>query len=262
MNLAVNARDAMAPEGGRVTITTSLAPAASVAALGPVGLADQDHLLIEVSDTGPGVPPEIKDRIFEPFFTTKDVGKGTGLGLSTVYGIIGQMDGAIAVADAPGGGAAFRIYLPAHQGEAALEPAAAAAPGAADLTGAGRILVVEDEDAVRTFVVTALEDCGYEVTAVADGEEALELLATDSAFDLVITDVMMPSVDGPTLVRRARAEHGLASRVIFMSAYAENSVREQISATGDAVYIQKPFPLKALAAKVKQTLAGPPAEAA
>ncbi|MBI1364593.1 MAG: response regulator [Alphaproteobacteria bacterium] len=256
MNLAVNARDAMGPAGGKLTIRTSLVPAQEISAANIPNLGAGDHLLIEVLDTGPGVPKEIADKIFDPFFTTKEEGKGTGLGLSTVYGIIGQMEGAIAVGDAPGGGAAFRIYLPAYQGEPVEEEATLPA-SPADLTGAGRILVVEDEDAVRGFVVAALEDCGYEVTAVGDGEEALEALAEDEeGFDLVISDVMMPEMDGPTLISRARVEYGLKSKVIFMSAYAETAVREQLDRVDEAQYIQKPFSLKGLAAKVKTTLAG------
>ncbi len=263
MNLAVNARDAMGASGGKLTIRTSLVPAADIAAAAP-SLSTGDHLLIEVADTGPGVPKEIADKIFDPFFTTKEIGKGTGLGLSTVHGIIGQMEGAITVDDASGGGAIFRIYLPAYRGEAIEEaPEKAAPPGPADLSGAGRILVVEDEDAVRGFVVAALEDCGYEVTATADGEEALEALGADAdGFDLIISDVMMPVIDGPTLIARARAEFDLKAKVIFMSAYAETAVREQLDGITGAGYIQKPFTLKGLAAKVKESLAAPDSLAA
>ncbi|MGE0409679.1 MAG: response regulator [Amphiplicatus sp.] len=262
MNLAVNARDAMGAGGGRLTIRTSLVPAAEIAAAAIPHLGAGDHLLIEVADTGPGVPKAIADKIFDPFFTTKEMGKGTGLGLSTVHGIIGQMEGAITLADAPGGGALFRLYLPAYQGEPEAEEAPAQA-GPVDLTGAGRILVVEDEDAVRNFVVAALEDCGYEATATADGAEALETLAADrDGFDLVISDVMMPEIDGPSFIARARAEHGLKAPVIFMSAYAETAMREQLDAIADAGYIQKPFTLKGLAARVKITLSAVEAEAA
>lgn len=256
MNLAVNARDAMGPSGGRLTIRTRLAGVAEIEAAAVPNLGAGDHLLIEVADTGPGVPKEIADKIFDPFFTTKEEGKGTGLGLSTVYGIIGQMDGAITVGEAEGGGAAFRIYLPAWEGAAAAEEIAPAEARRGDLTGAGRILVVEDEDAVRNFVVAALEDRGYEVTSTADGEEALEVLAEDEeGFDLVISDVMMPEMDGPTLVAKAR-ESGLEAKIIFMSAYAETAVREQLDTIPGAGYIQKPFTLKGLAAKVKETLEG------
>lgn len=258
MNLAVNARDAMAPEGGKLTITTKLATADEIKKAGLPGLDAQDHLLIEVTDTGPGVPTEIVDRIFDPFFTTKDEGKGTGLGLSTVYGVIGQMGGAIFLDSEEGKGATFRIYLPAFDGEieAEVDEDAATAPPSADYTGSGRILVVEDEDPVRAFVVATLERSGYEVTAVEDGIDALELFEDgDTDFDLVISDVMMPEVDGPTLVERARAERGLSAGVIFMSGYAESNVREQLDKISDAGYIQKPFPMAALGAKVKETLA-------
>jgi two-component system cell cycle sensor histidine kinase/response regulator CckA len=255
MNLAVNARDAMGPGGGKLTIRTSAIPSAEVAALGHQGLGAGEHLLIEISDTGPGVAKEIRDRIFEPFFTTKGEGKGTGLGLASVYGVITQLGGAITVGDAEGGGALFRIYLPAHEGPVEALPPAPAHEGPVDLTGVGRILVVEDEEAVRTFVVRALEDCGYEVTTVENAEEGLELIGEDpKGFDLVVSDVMMPDIDGPTLISRARSEHGLSARVLFMSAYAETTVRDQIDSLDDVAYIQKPFTLKGLAAKVKQAI--------
>jgi two-component system cell cycle sensor histidine kinase/response regulator CckA len=254
MNLAVNARDAMAPDGGTLTIKTQGLSAEEVRALEIPDFQAQDCLLIEVSDSGPGVPKEIAGKIFDPFFTTKAEGKGTGLGLSTVHGIIGQMEGAILLGEADGGGAVFGIYLPSCRD--AVEEAKPL-PSAADLTGAGRILVVEDEDAVRTFVVAALEDCGYEVTAVGDGEEALEALGAEGGdFDLVISDVMMPELDGPSMIARARSEHALKAKVVFMSAYAETAVREQLDQVSDAGYIQKPFTLKGLAAKVKDALNG------
>lgn len=260
MNLAVNARDAMAPKGGVLTISTRLVPEAEIETIAAPGLIAQDYVLIEVADTGPGVPPDIADKIFDPFFTTKETGKGTGLGLSTVYGVIRQMEGSIALNSEPGKGAAFRIYLPAHHAE---EPAAreaetsAPAPSASetqDLTGAGRILIVEDEDPVRAFVVAVLTDCGYEVDEAADGEEALEILEEDAAYDLVLSDVMMPDLDGPSLVQKAREDLGLEAKVIFMSAYAETAVRDQLDMIDGADYIQKPFTLKGVAAQVKKTL--------
>ncbi|MFQ5563410.1 MAG: ATP-binding protein [Parvularculaceae bacterium] len=260
MNLAVNARDAIAPEGGVLTIRTKAMSAEDVKATSLPGLSEQDHLLIEVSDTGPGVPEEIADKIFDPFFTTKDVGKGTGLGLSTVHGVIGQMGGKIFLDNTDGGGAVFRIYLPARLAVEDEEPeeivAAEPVPGAvADVTGAGRVLVVEDEDPVRSFVVNTLERCGYEVTEAEDGDEALEILAEDAdGFDLIISDVMMPEVDGPTLIERARARSHAPKAILFMSAYAETTVREQLNAIEGAAYIQKPFSLNALATRVKELL--------
>lgn len=266
MNLAVNARDAMAPKGGTLAIRTQAVSAQEAKSRGVPGLLDQDYVLIEVSDTGPGVPEEIADKIFDPFFTTKEAGKGTGLGLSTVYGIIRQLDGVIALKSAPGAGATFEIYLPAYEQEDAAETAAAPSPAVSardrepqDLTGAGRILIVEDEDPVRNFVVATLSDCGYEVSEAADAEEALEILEEDMDFDLVISDVMMPDIDGPTMIKEARERLGLKSKVIFMSAYAEAAVREQLDLIEGAGYIQKPFTLQGVAAQVKQALY-PPAE--
>ncbi|MEO0879643.1 MAG: ATP-binding protein [Pseudomonadota bacterium] len=259
MNLAVNARDAMAPDGGKLTISTRHITAEDVKAAAVSGLDAQDCVLIEVKDTGPGVPPEIAAQIFDPFFTTKAEGKGTGLGLSTVHGVIGQMGGAIALDSDEGKGATFRIYLPASEGEIEHDDEAAATAretAAADYTGSGRILVVEDEDPVRAFVVATLERSGYEVIAAEDGVDALDLLEEDkSEFDLVISDVMMPEIDGPTLVERARAEWGLAASVIFMSGYAEAAVRDQLDKIDGAGYLQKPFPMAALGAKVKDALA-------
>ena len=259
MNLAVNARDAMAPAGGKLTIRTRRISADDVPALKLPNLGDMDHVMIEVADTGPGVPADIQAKIFDPFFTTKESGRGTGLGLSTVYGVIRQMGGAIALESEKGKGAAFRIYLPAHDETEPIEEAAAApaARGAepADLTGAGRILVVEDEDSVRNFVLATLGDCGYEITEAEDGEDALEILEEEGAdFDLVLSDVMMNIMDGPTFVAAAREKFGLKAKVIFMSAYAEAAVRDQLDQIDGAGYIQKPFTVKGLAGMVKQTL--------
>lgn len=255
MNLAVNARDAMAPGGGRLTIRTRLAPSDEICAISIPGLGSGEHVLIEVTDTGPGVPVDIIEKIFDPFFTTKEEGKGTGLGLSTVHGIIGQMGGAITIENGAEGGAVFKVYLPAHQG--GLDEDEAAAPAAApagDFSGTGRILVVEDEDPVRAFVVATLERSGYEVTPAGDGVAALEILKDDREFDLIVTDVMMPEIDGPSLIDRARVEFGVTSSVIFMSGYAEAAVREQMDQLGGVGYIQKPFPMAELGARVKEAL--------
>ncbi len=259
MNLAVNARDAMAPSGGKLTIRTQRIAAEDVPALKLPSLGDTDHVMIEVGDTGPGVPAEIQAKIFDPFFTTKESGRGTGLGLSTVYGVIRQMGGAIALESDEGKGAAFRIYLPAHDETEPVEEAESVQTPLmrepADLTGAGRILVVEDEDSVRNFVLATLGDCGYEITEAEDGEDALEILEEEGAdFDLVLSDVMMNIMDGPTFVAEARQKFGLKAKVIFMSAYAEAAVRDQLDQIDGAGYIQKPFTVKGLAGMVKQTL--------
>ncbi|WP_306253130.1 ATP-binding protein [Parvularcula sp. IMCC14364] len=261
MNLAVNARDAM-PEGGALTIETKLIPGSAVADYGYAVLEEVDQVLIEVSDTGSGVPPEIADKIFEPFFTTKAEGKGTGLGLSTVYGIIGQMGGRIFLDNRIGEGATFRIFLPAYEvdeEEEAQEAAAAAdarrkSSEPADLTGKGRILIVEDEDGVRAVIVRTLQMCGYEIVEASDGDEALEIIEDDDgAFDLVLTDIMMPEMDGPTLIQEAGDKLGKA-KIIFMSGYAETAMRDKLGAIEGAGYLQKPFSIKVVAAKVKEAL--------
>jgi len=263
MNLAVNARDAMAPKGGKLTIETRIINADDVARLPHPDLGEQDHLMISISDTGPGIAKDIAGKIFDPFFTTKEIGKGTGLGLSTVYGIIGQMGGAIILDKDEGKGAIFNIYLPAHtptENDAVREAAKPAAIAAepSDLTGDGRILIVEDEGAVRNFVVATLNDCGYSIVEAEDGDEALEIIEeSNEKFDLVITDVMMPVMDGPSMIAKARSDFGLKSPVIFMSGYAESAVRDQLDIIEGAGYIQKPFTLKGLAAKVKQILSPP-----
>ncbi|MFC2951277.1 ATP-binding protein [Marinicaulis aureus] len=264
MNLAVNARDAMGVGGGALTIRTQSVSAEEAKARNIPGLLDQEYVLIEVSDTGPGVPQEIADKIFDPFFTTKAMGKGTGLGLSTVYGIIRQLDGVISLKSEEGKGATFEIYLPAYDAPEAVvetpkETKQTRAREPQDLTGAGRVLIVEDEDPVRNFVVATLTDCGYEVSEAADAEEALELLEEDMDFDLVVSDVMMPDIDGPTMVKQARETLGLQSKIIFMSAYAEAAVRDQLDLIEGAGYIQKPFTLQGIASTVKDTLY-PPAE--
>ncbi len=261
MNIAVNARDAMAPKGGKLTITTKLVPAHEIGECAAAGLVEEDHVLIDITDTGPGVPQEIADKIFDPFFTTKDIGKGTGLGLSTVHGVIGQMGGAITLTSEPGKGASFKIFLPAYEGEveeSKTPPPQQQRSEPSDLTGDGRILIVEDEDAVRNFVIATLKDCGYEVVAAEDGEAALEIFEEEGAsFDLVLTDVMMPVLDGPSMIQEAREKFGLKAEVIFMSGYAEAAVREQLDAVTGAGYIQKPFTLQSIAAQVKQKLSPP-----
>ena len=253
INLAVNARDAM-PDGGTLTIRTkSVGPDDRLVqhySVMPAG----HYVLIEVTDTGEGIAPENLNKIFEPFFTTKSVGKGTGLGLSTVYGIIKQTGGFIFVESAPGEGATFRVYLPVHA-EAASEEKAAAAPQATDLTGRGTILLVEDEDAVRMFAARALTNKGYRVLEAGSGEEALALVRENAAeIDLLISDVVMPNMDGQTLVAEAkRIRPDL--RVIFISGYAEDVFkRGGGELTGDAAFLPKPFSLKQLAESVKAAL--------
>ncbi|MEM8987693.1 MAG: response regulator [Pseudomonadota bacterium] len=259
MNLAVNARDAMLPEGGVLTISTQNIGSSDVGRFAKEEIEARDYVMIEVADTGAGVASEIADKIFEPFFTTKEVGKGTGLGLSTVYGIVKQTEGHIFMESAEGEGATFRIFLPAYT--ASAEEAAAAAPVAPvvatpeDLTGKGKVLVVEDEDPVRSFVVRALSARGYDVIEACDGEEALEVIEANAGdIDLMVSDIMMPGLDGPALLKRARGMLGEA-KVIFISGYAETAMREDLAEFDDVEFLPKPFTLKTLAAKVKESLA-------
>ena len=163
VNLVVNARDAMS-DGGKITLRTRNFPVSECAELKEMAIVPADYVLVEVEDTGHGIPPEVRAKIFEPFFTTKDVGKGTGLGLSMVYGIIKQTGGYVFCESEPGQGATFRILLPRRQGDEADEPVKKeAAKPAADLTGRGAILLVEDEEAVRAFASRALASRGYTV---------------------------------------------------------------------------------------------------
>ena len=269
INLAVNARDAM-PGGGTLTIRTSNAAVPAPVQHGSEVLPAGEYLLIEVADTGTGIAKETIEHIFEPFFTTKEVGAGTGLGLSTVYGIVRQTGGVIFVDSVPGEGAAFKIYLPryvesaedAKAGAAAERPAAArpAPPdepaGDVDLTGEGTVLLVEDEAAVRMFGARALRNKGYKVLEADNGEGALEVIGNASQpIDLIISDVVMPGMDGHTLIKRVRRELPDV-KVILISGYAEDVAAAEIERDPTIHFLAKPFTLKGLAGKVKELMAG------
>ena len=214
--------------------------------------------MIEVADNGPGIPPDAMAKIFEPFFTTKPVGEGTGLGLAMVYGVVKQADGWIHVDSAPGKGAAFRIFLPVYVPPAADASAPAkpakAKPAARDLSGAGRILFVEDEDVVRGVAARLLRARGYEVIEAADGEEAL-ILAEENAgkIDLLISDVIMPGLDGPTLLKKAR-KYLDGAPVMFISGYAEAEFSDLLEGETGVTFLAKPLDIKVLAERVKQQL--------
>jgi two-component system cell cycle sensor histidine kinase/response regulator CckA len=270
MNLAVNARDAMRSQGkaspdqkapGVVRIRTARVGQAEAKALGYTAAPDGEFAMIEVADTGPGIPPELLTKIFEPFFTTKPVGEGTGLGLATVYGIVKQADGWIAVDSKVGEGTAFRIFLPVYippvgAAQPAAEPAPKARPAARDLSGVGRILFVEDEDAVRGVAARLLRARGYEVIEACDGEEALVLAEQHAGqIDLLISDVIMPGLDGPTLLKKARKFLGDAP-VMFISGYAEAEFSDLLEGEAGVTFLPKPLDIKILAEKVKQQLAG------
>jgi two-component system, cell cycle sensor histidine kinase and response regulator CckA len=258
INLAVNARDAM-PNGGRLTIRTANVRPAQPLRRGHEVMPAGDYVLIEVRDTGIGIAPDNLARIFEPFFSTKEVGSGTGLGLSTVYGIVKQTGGFVFVDSNPGTGTAFEIYLPRHQaGEVEVVAAeridAAEPPVPKDLTGTGTVILVEDDDAVRTFGGRALRNKGYRVIEAKSGETALDLVRHASGrINLLITDVVMPQMDGPELIREVpRIDPDI--KVIFISGYTEDAFRQRLGSDSDIHFLAKPFSLKQLAIKVKEVI--------
>ena len=250
MNLVVNARDAIATRG-TITVTTRMATPADAPERERAIMPQGDYVAIAVSDTGSGISPENISKIFDPFFTTKEVGKGTGLGLSTVYGIIKQSSGFIFADSAPGKGTTFTLFLPACEAPMASEKDATT-QGPADLWGKGKLLLVEDEDAVRAFAVKALERKGYTVLGAASGEEALQQLEAEDDIELMISDVVMPGMDGPALVRAARARWPQL-KVIMMSGYAEEQLRKSLEAP-DIGFLPKPFGLNDLALAVKAAM--------
>ena len=279
VNLAVNARDAMAG-GGRLQVRTSNVTKSDSARYQAKGMPAADYVLVEVADSGTGIPAKIVDKIFEPFFSTKEVGKGTGLGLSTVYGIIKQTGGFVYVDSVEHQGATFRIFLPRYvataqdlAAEAAAEreamalKAPAAANGAAagdagqraasaDLTGEGTILLVEDEEGLRQLNARGLTSRGYTVLEAGNGVEAIDVLEkSDKRVDLVVSDVVMPEMDGPTLLRELRTRDP-SLKIIFVSGYAEDAFQKHLPADGQQfAFLAKPFTLKQLVNAVKETMA-------
>lgn len=267
MNLAVNARDAINSNGahgtargdksrrkteGRISLMTRSLSSSEVTKIGSEVLPAADYTVLIVQDNGGGIPGEVLPKLFEPFFTTKEQGKGTGLGLSTAYGIVKQSGGFIFadnVTDNGGRtiGARFTIYFPVHHGEAPRKREAAA-PVSSDWSVGGRVLLVEDEDMVRAVAERALSRAGYEVTACPGGEEGLSAIESGAEFDLVVSDVVMPGMDGPAMVRAIR-EQRPDLPVLFMSGYAEENLRSEIDIP-DMHFIAKPFSVAAISDKV------------
>jgi two-component system cell cycle sensor histidine kinase/response regulator CckA len=263
VNLAVNARDAM-PDGGKLTVRTANVTTEESGHLAYKGMPAADYVRIDISDTGTGIPPEIVDKIFEPFFSTKEVGKGTGLGLSTVYGIVKQTGGFIYVDSEAGKGTSFRIFLPRHHPEQEVQPDPLAANGAAkepaeakpraDLTGQGTILLVEDEEGLRSLNARGLRSRGYSVIEASNGIEALEALEEkNGAVDLVVSDVVMPEMDGPTLLKTMRGRNP-DLKIIFVSGYAEDAFEKSLPENQQFAFLPKPFTLSQLVAAVKETM--------
>jgi two-component system cell cycle sensor histidine kinase/response regulator CckA len=270
VNLAVNARDAM-PDGGKLTVRTCNVTAAESAQLAFKGMPSAEYVRIDVGDTGTGIPADIRDKIFEPFFSTKEVGKGTGLGLSTVYGIVKQTGGFIYVDSEEGKGTTFSIFLPRHHAEkevpAESQAEAAGANGAArelaaeppkprtDLTGQGIILLVEDEEGLRSLNARGLRSRGYSVIEASNGVEAMEVFEENNDnVDLVVSDVVMPEMDGPTLLKAMR-ERNPEVKIIFVSGYAEDAFEKSLPENQQFAFLPKPFTLSQLVAAVKETMA-------
>ncbi|WP_372928296.1 cell cycle histidine kinase CckA [Methyloceanibacter sp.] len=260
INLAVNARDAM-PDGGKLSIRTANVSEPQSRELSLSHMPPGEYVMIEVRDTGTGMSEEVKQKIFEPFFSTKEIGRGTGLGLSTVYGIIKQTGGYIFADSEEGDGTAMRVYLPRHvKGAAEIDQEPAKLDHKPepekpkDLTGRGTVLLVEDEDAVRSFAARALGTRGYRVLEASTGAEALEVFEEHHGeVDLVVSDVVMPEMDGPTLMKELR-EQNRDLKIIFISGYAEDAFRRNLDEKEDFMFLQKPFDLKELAATVKAAL--------
>ncbi|KAB0266916.1 cell cycle histidine kinase CckA [Microvirga brassicacearum] len=257
VNLAVNARDAM-PDGGKLVIRTMNLPESEAARLHVSGMPAADYVVVEVSDSGTGMDAGVMEKIFEPFFTTKEMGKGTGLGLSTVFGIVKQSGGFIDVDSKLGRGTIFRIYMPRHIPEAHelpddTKPETVKKP-AADMTGQGTILLVEDEDPVRAVNSRALSARGYTVLEAASGVEAMQIIeARGAPVDLVVSDVVMPEMDGPTLLGELRKLYP-DLKVIFVSGYAEDAFRRNLPEGEEFNFLPKPFSLRQLVETVKQVI--------
>jgi two-component system cell cycle sensor histidine kinase/response regulator CckA len=268
VNLATNARDAMTPKDagiprdGRLTVRTLCVNAEEARAHGHAPIEDGTYVLIEVEDTGIGIKPEDQAKIFRPFHSTKERGHGTGLGLATCYGIVKQSGGYIFFSSSYGKGTTFRIYLPTYEPsveeEAELEERSRQAlepPKSTDVAGRGRILLVEDIQPLRRSTARNLEDCGFEVMEAENGEEALEILGENlGAFDIIISDVSMPLMGGPEMLRAATPEMLGAAKVLFLSGYAPESFSKLLEQY-PVSYMSKPVGLPELAARVKELLA-------
>ena len=246
INLAINARDAM-PEGGRLTITTANVHEADE------GQMKGPHVLVTVTDTGTGMKPETKAKVFEPFFTTKGVGKGTGLGLATVHGIIEQSGGRITLDSELGRGTTFHIRLPRHAGaEDAFVTTTAAAPSR-EAGGSETILLVDDNEELRRVVKRMLSRAGYQVIEAASGAAALAHLDRGGRVDLVLSDVMMPEMNGRSVLEAVRQRHRDV-RVLLMSGYNYDAAVRGMAQRGDVAFIEKPFTAEKLLQKLREVL--------
>ncbi len=248
LNLVVNARDAM-PRGGGLRITTSNSDLRTGFDVYEPPVVPGHYVRMEVSDDGPGIPEELHAKIFEPFFTTKEVGEGTGMGLATVYGIIKQSKGYVWVDSSPGRGTTFEILLP-RSSRTRTEPRPPAI--AAVAVGSETVLLVEDEDAVRTLTGSILKEFGYRVLEAASGRQAMEICATEGGrIDLLLTDLVMPEMWGDELAWRLRSAFPRI-RVLYLSGYGDR--RQKRRSSGDGSFLEKPFTAERLLEKVREVL--------
>jgi nitrogen-specific signal transduction histidine kinase len=251
LNLAVNARDAM-PRGGILTIRTANVSFDQKTNSRSRALEIGEYVMLAVSDNGVGMTDEVKEHLFEPFFTTKGVGKGTGLGLATCYGIVSQSGGDIRVYSEPGSGTTLKIYLP--RTDAAPEHTSQAEsnvlPG-----GKESVLIVEDDKAVRKFIASVLDECGYQVQEAANAMEALLCIENGTVFDLVVTDVIMPQMSGRDLYDRIKA-HTPDAKVLFISGYTDDALASLGVLNCDSSFLEKPFSPARLTRKIRQVLDG------
>jgi CheY-like chemotaxis protein len=254
LNLVVNARDAM-PDGGKLMIETANMEMDATYAAANEDLDPGEFVVLAVTDTGFGMPSEISSRAFEPFFTTKDVGKGSGLGLSMIYGFAHQSKGHAKIYSEEGHGTTVRIFLPREDGRDSMAPLARASDEVEERTGQGEIiLVVEDDKAVREFVVTILDGLNYRVLQAVDGAGALAILESEVAVDLLFTDVVIPGgMSGRQVADRAR-ELRPGLKVVFTSGYTRNSVLQQGKLDDSAHFIAKPYRVDDLATKIRAVL--------
>lgn len=249
LNLAVNARDAM-PDGGELRLST--ANVELPAAGGPQDLHPGRYLVLSVEDTGTGISPELRERVFEPFFTTKPLGEGTGMGLAMVYGSVKNHGGTVELTSEVGKGSRFCIWLPVTEGQ----PAGKSGKHPA-YRGTGRLLVVDDEELVRSSVARLLKSMGYEVTTAGDGQEALEVYrAAPAGFDLVLLDLGMPRMDGLACLQALKA-HAPAARVLISTGYATDGAAQRALEGGACGCLYKPYEMGALADAVRQALRPP-----
>jgi signal transduction histidine kinase/ActR/RegA family two-component response regulator len=252
LNLVVNARDAM-PKGGKVTIETENALLDEAYADAHPDVRPGPYAAIAVSDTGCGMAREVLAHLFEPFFTTKETGKGTGLGLSTAYGIVKQSGGHISVYSEPGKGSTFRVFLPRTDRETVTEKKD---PSPVALRGTETVLVVEDDEVIRTIASRMLRAHGYTVLTAPDGDSALTVCGrSDAPVDLLLTDVVMPRMGGRDLADRLAALHP-ALRVLYMSGYTAGAIADHGVLEAGVALLQKPFAAEPLLRKVRQVLDG------